>query len=291
MITPSYRLINPPTNKSFVLKWEPFDLTTRWHYHPEVELIYFIKGNTSAVIGDVFKEFKEGDLVLLGANFPHVLQESKDFIKHSEIKPFGLIIQFTENFLGEDFITKPELSSIRDLLQKAHRGLQFQPSIIEKVKNKLNRMPKQNDSQKLLILLDILFTLAEGECYEYMTHHEYSYDYSHDEERMKRIHQFVYKHFMDKISIADVASVANMTEASFCRYFKSRTLKTFSHFLNEIRIAYACKMLQEKNNSVTDVCFASGYGSLPYFSRKFKSMTNMSPQQYQGWKQEVIRNK
>jgi mannose-6-phosphate isomerase-like protein (cupin superfamily) len=64
MISPSYRLINPATHNSFVIKWEPFDLTTRWHYHPEVELIFFIKGNTSAVIGDVFKEFKEGDLVL-----------------------------------------------------------------------------------------------------------------------------------------------------------------------------------------------------------------------------------
>ncbi|MDQ3536786.1 MAG: AraC family transcriptional regulator, partial [Bacteroidota bacterium] len=149
--------------------------------------------------------------------------------------------------------------------------------------------PELSNSRKLLTLLDILLTLAESEDFEYMTQRNYAYGHSNDEERMKRIHQFVYKHFMEKISISDLAEIANMTEAAFCRYFKSRTLKTFSHFLNEIRIAYSCKLLQEKNNSVTDVCFASGFGSLPYFSRKFKSITKMSPQQYQGWKQEVIR--
>ena len=51
MSTPAYRLINPQANQSFVFKWEPFDLFTRWHYHPELELIYFIDGKTSGVEG------------------------------------------------------------------------------------------------------------------------------------------------------------------------------------------------------------------------------------------------
>lgn len=288
MYTPSYRLINPPSNSSFILKWEEFDLNTRWHYHPELELIFFIKGNTSAVIGDVFKQFKEGDLVLLGANFPHVLQECKDFAKsYPDIKPFGLIIQFTETFLGNEFISKPELSLIKDLLYKAQRGILFNHSVMNKVEKALHDIPHLNNARKLISLLEILLTLAESEEYEYMTNKGYAYDHGQDEDRMKKIHQYVYKHFMDKITNADIASVANMTEASFCRYFKSRTLKTFSHFLNEVRVAYACKLLQEKNNSVTDACFASGFGSLPYFSRKFKAITKMSPQEYQRWKNDI----
>jgi mannose-6-phosphate isomerase-like protein (cupin superfamily) len=79
MATPSYRMINRQAHQSFVFKWEPFDLTTRWHYHPEIELIYFIEGKTTAVIGDGFQYFNEGELVLLGPNFPHVLQEDKLF--------------------------------------------------------------------------------------------------------------------------------------------------------------------------------------------------------------------
>ena len=75
MSIPTYRLINPQANRCTYLK--AFGLTTPWHYHPELELIYFMKGKTT-VIG-------EGLLSLIkatwycGANFPHVLQEHTQF--------------------------------------------------------------------------------------------------------------------------------------------------------------------------------------------------------------------
>ena len=126
MSIPSYRLINPQANRCFVFKWEPFGLTTPWHYHPALELIYFIDGKTSGIIGDGFEEFDEGDLVLLGADFPHVLQEHVDYKNMNNKKPpFGLIIQFVENFLGKEFITKPELEPIIKLFREAKRGLKW----------------------------------------------------------------------------------------------------------------------------------------------------------------------
>jgi AraC-like DNA-binding protein len=288
MVSPSFRLINPQANRSFVFKWEPFGLTTRWHYHPEGELIYFIEGKTNAVIGDGFQHFEEGDLVILGANFPHVLQENKAFVKeHPDCKPFGLIIQFTEDFLGKDFMQKPELQSVHTLLKKTQRGLYFKKAAVDKVRDSLLQMHKLNETRKLFSLLDVLETLAESEAYEYMTHNNYGYDHTQDEERMRSINEYVYEHFSEKITIKDIASVANMTETSFCRYFKTRTLKNFIRFLNEIRISYACKLLSNTNYTVTAVCFESGFNELSYFTRQFKKIMKLSPQEYQKWKREL----
>jgi AraC-like DNA-binding protein len=282
MNQPAFRLIRQPGNKSFVFKLGTLGLNTRWHYHPELELILFIKGNTSAIIGNAFKEFEEGDVVLLGANFPHVLQESKSFKKaNPDFAPSGLIIQFTEDFLGTTFFNKPELLSIKELFQKANKGIRMRATSTKEIRKKLLEMANYSDSRKLLALLDILLMMSEIKEIEPLIPVDYHLIYQEDEERMNKIHQYVYKNFQQKISNRDVASIANMTEASFCRYFKSRTLKTFTFFLNEVRVAYACKMLLEKDNSVTDVCFASGYSSLPYFSKKFKDILGVSPQQYQ----------
>jgi AraC-like DNA-binding protein len=281
---PSYRLIQPQANRSFVFKLEPFGLTTRWHYHPEIELIYFMEGKTSAVIGEGFQEFEEGDLVLLGANFPHVLQESKEFIRqHPEIAPFGLIVQFTDTFLGNDFILKPELKPIQTLLSKAKRGLKFHKTSIEKVSESLHKMHYLNDTRKLISLLDVLTELAETAEFDYLTPKDYFYDHTQDEERMVRVNEYVYKHFADTITIADVAKVANMTESSFCRYFKSRTLKHFTRFLNEVRVSHACKVLRN-GQSVTDAFFESGFNNQSYFNQQFKKIQKMTPMDYQKWK-------
>jgi AraC-like DNA-binding protein len=288
MISPSYRLINPQANRSFVFKWEPFGLTTRWHYHPEVELIYFIEGKTNGVIGDGFQHFQEGDLVMLGANFPHVLQENKAFVKeYPGCKPFGLIIQFTEDFLGTDFMQKPELQSVNMLLKKAQRGIHFKKTAVDKVKDSLLQMHQLNETRKLFTLLDVLVTLAESEAYDYMTHKNYGYDHTQDEERMRCINEYVYEHFTEKIAIKDIASIANMTETSFCRYFKTRTLKNFTRFLNEIRISYACKLLSNTKYTVTAVCFESGFNELSYFTRQFKKIMKLAPQEYQKWKRQL----
>ena len=247
MSVPSYRLINPQANRSFVFKWETFDLSTRWHYHPELELIYFIKGCTNSVIGDGFGEFGEGDLVLLGANFPHVLQENPQFKReYPTEEPFGLIIQFSEDFLGEPFKKAPEMQPLRNLFQRARRGLQFGQEIGALVKPLLHHMNTQHDTRKLIQLLDVLVSLADSNDFQYLVNQDYYFDFSKDEERMWRINQYVYANFQEQISIAEAAEIANMSETAFCRYFKTRTLKTFTRFLNEIRIAYACKLLQKR---------------------------------------------
>ena len=289
MTEPSYRLIAPQANRSFVFKWEPFNLTTRWHYHPELELIYFIEGCTTGVIGDGFQQFEEGDLVLLGANFPHVLQENKEYARqHPQCKPFGLIIQFTADFLGADFFDKPELHSVKKLFQKAERGLHFHKRVVAQVSTPLLQMHSLNETRKLLSLLNVLVTLAESEARDFMTPKGYAYDPSQDEERMRSIHQYVYGHFTEPILLKEIAAVANMTETSFCRYFKTRTLKHFTQFVNEIRIAYACRLLNNNHCSITHACYESGFTNLSYFNRQFKAVMKTSPQQYRRWKKTAV---
>ena len=285
MSIPAYRLINPQANRCYVFKREPFGLATPWHYHPELELIYFMKGKTTGVIGEGFVEFNEGDLVLLGANFPHVLQEHTQFKRENpNTRPFGLIIQFTEAFLGEHFFDIPELLPLKQLFNKAKRGIIFNKETTRKAVTMLASMHKLNDTRKLLCLLDVLYTLSEQKSYDYLIPKNYSYDHSFDEGRMLNINEYVYKNFKEQISITEIAQVANMTETSFCRYFKSRTLKTFVHFLNEVRVSYASKLLNNDNYTVTDACFESGFNSLSYFNRQFKTIMKMSPLQYKKWK-------
>lgn len=98
---------------------------------------------------------------------------------------------------------------------------------------------------------------------------------------MQKVHEYVMKHFKEEIRLNEVAALTNMTEAAFCRYFKSRTNKTFSDFVSEIRIGHACKLLMEEKFSVTQICYESGFNTVSNFNRQFKNLMNKSPLQYQ----------
>lgn len=71
-----------------------------------------------------------------------------------------------------------------------------------------------------------------------------------------------------------------MNKQSFCRNFKSRTQKTFIEFLNEIRIAHACKLIAEGENHIAGIAYNCGYNSLSNFNRFFKEIKGISPKEY-----------
>ena len=291
MSIPSYKIINSQAKRCFVFKWEEFDLGTPWHFHPEIELIYFVHGQTTGVIGEGFHEFNEGDLVLLGSGFPHVLKVHLGYARHHpETNPFGLIIQFTEDFLGKDFFNVPELRAVKQFFGQAKRGIIFGKKLVESLSGKLLEMHRLDDTHKLICILDILVILTTSDDFRFLTPENYTCEDAHDEERIRNINQYIYKHFNDPISISDIASVSNMTETSFCRYFKMKTNKNFVRFLNEIRISYACKLLNSKSYSITDACYESGFNSLSYFIRQFKSIMKMSPREYKSWKNKALNS-
>jgi AraC-like DNA-binding protein len=80
-----------------------------------------------------------------------------------------------------------------------------------------------------------------------------------------------------------------MTKSAFCHYFKKRTRKNFSRFVNEMRVGHASKLLVETDNSISEICFQSGFRNLSNFNRQFKEINSLSPQEYrQQFRQEFI---
>jgi AraC-like DNA-binding protein len=94
------------------------------------------------------------------------------------------------------------------------------------------------------------------------------------------VFDYVMLNFPREIRLDTVADVAHMSPTAFCRYFKQRTRKTFSRFLNEVRIGNACKLLLEGDNTVTEVSFNCGYNNISNFNRQFKAISKFTPSEY-----------
>ena len=271
-------------NQSFLIKklQEPF-FDPNWHFHPHYQLFTVIKGTGTRFIGDDIRHFEEGDTVFLGPNMPHLWRSDRNYFeKESQLQTEGIVVYFKEDFLGNDFFEKPEMFDIKSFLKNSERGLDLTGTLGEEMVRDLNELLGLTGFEGISKLLNILHKLSVTNDYQYISSTNYTNTHKISEtERMRIVHEYVLKHFKENINLSTVASLSNMTEAAFCRYFKSRTNKTFSDFVKEIRIGNACKMLQDENKSISQTCYESGYNTVSNFNNQFKSLKGVSPLQYQ----------
>lgn len=254
-----------------------------WHHHAELEFLHIIKGSGTRFIGDSIEPFNDGDLVLVGPNLPHVWKSDKCYYESNpQVKVDLILTQFLPNFLGSDFLNLPEMHDLKIFLEDANQGLQIIGSSREMASIRLFEILELKGSQKLIAFILLLADLAKTKEYRKLSTLGFSNAYqARGAQRIKKVHDFIMNNFMEDITLAQAAEVANMNETAFCRYFKNSTLKTFTQFLNEIRIGYACKLLLHEDLNVASVGFESGFKNISYFNRVFKSTLGITPQQYQ----------
>ena len=101
-----------------------------------------------------------------------------------------------------------------------------------------------------------------------------------DNARIGAVLDHLINNFHTSISLKEISAIANLSETSFCRYFKLHTRKTFSTYLSEVRIGHACKLLTEMNYSISQICFNCGFNNISNFNRQFKSIVKYTPKEY-----------
>ena len=173
------------------------------------------------------------------------------------------------------------MTAIKKLLYYAGWGLKILGENRKKIAKGMHDMLNQSPSQRLICLLQLLEELSVSKEYRMLASLGYvQAGQQLDANRMSKVYDYIMSRFRNPISLLEVAPVANLSPQSFCRFFKARTRKTFSQFLNEVRIGYACKLMAEEHLNIGDICYESGYNNLSNFNRQFKRIVYMSPKEY-----------
>lgn len=269
-----------PGNELFIIKEEKFPFNDfPLHIHPEYELILILKGNGKRYVGDHIGNFLPGDLCLFGPHLPHTFY-NKHLPTDREI--CQIVLQFNTDCLGQGFFEQPAFQKVQNLFDLSIHGIAFKEECSVIIKEKLTNLIDADQVEKVAGLVSILGLLAKEDSYELLsTFKAASTRIKQDTERMNLVYHYLLEHFKQGVQLHEVAAVAHLSPAAFCRYFKKHTRKTLSAFINELRITNACKLLQQKERNVLEICYESGFNNISYFNRQFKSYTGLSPLKYQ----------
>jgi AraC-like DNA-binding protein len=97
---------------------------------------------------------------------------------------------------------------------------------------------------------------------------------------MRRAIEYVGQHYSEKLTLRQVARVAGFFPSYFSELFKKRERVTFEQYVARLRLERAKQLLSSTELEVTRVAELSGYRSLSYFCRSFRSAMGETPQQY-----------
>ncbi len=246
-----------------------------WHYHPEYELKWVREGVGQRMVGDHVESFGKDDFVLVGSNLPHCWRTAPEFTGSSQAS----LLQFPPDSLG----TNPETKKIRDLLEQSRLGLRFDlsdKSNKERVRDAFDHLEtaKQGSWSSYACWIELLGLLTElpGQS---LASSGYNLKQPVDD-RLARVIDYVFEKVETQINptlFDESSELVSMTPAAFSRFFKRHTGRTFSRFVNEAKIARACRCLVESEETILAISLECGFGSLSHFNRIFMEYKECSP--------------
>ena len=251
------------------------------HFHSEYEIIYFKESTGTRFLGNNISRFEAGDIVLIGSNLPHFMKS--DPVYHSgnaDLRVKGTIIQFEKEFMYHAINHYSHFIKIKNLLHESQRGIFFANGSFQKLQDLIEKIPLVSGLNQLMLLLEILQEMSEIDNRQVVSTTDFVNETIYDTARIDKVLSFLNKNYTRTISLEEIASFAAMNASAFCRYFKSKTGKSFKNYILDMRIGYACKLLLMEDIGISQLSNQCGFETISHFNKTFKKNTGYVPSQY-----------
>ena len=247
------------------------------HWHNEVQFVLATKGTVGFRTHGEYYFCNENEGVFFNSRIMHEVITSED--EHS--------IYISVNFDPSLIVGETGTSIYRDYVMPVLRNPNMQTLKIEKTGwgikagEIIHELGIVNDEQQHGFELYIKALLCQLWHLLLTTHREIIDETaaisSSDKERMKTLQSFIYKNYMDNITLTDIAKAGHISRGECCRIFKRVQQISPIAFLTKYRIEQSCKLLTYTDLSITEVAQQTGFGTSSYFTERFKAELGTTP--------------
>lgn len=274
---------------SYIVENEKDGLFAKYHWHDELEIIYFQSGkftlevnmNKYTIDDECFCFINSEELHLIKGNYPCVESAIVFDLKMLSFNIFDLIECELINPLLTEKLKMPRFIYKKDaVFNSIYKEYEKVINIYkENVFKSIYENCKENVILQIQIKMGILNILAIlynnnlfiNECENI---NSYKIEY------IKKILLYIESNYKKKIFIKDLAKEINMNEQYFCRFFKNIIGKSPLQYINEYRIKKSEELLKETDMKIMDVCLESGFNNMGNFINTFKKQKGLTPIKY-----------
>ncbi|MBQ4864022.1 helix-turn-helix domain-containing protein [Pseudoalteromonas sp. MMG013] len=251
------------------------EIPFNWHYHPEYEICLTLNSQGVCHVGDHIAPYGDFDLVLLGPDLPHTWQSLPNPDGSQQLVHVAQIpVKWLEGLIQNN----TDLYSLSTLLQKARCGVRFSTATAKSIFPQFKAMEAADPLTRFTLLMSLLNTLCLSEA-QTLSSQEFSFVNSLDpaQDKFEKVMSYIYDNYCEQLSAESLAQYAHMSTNHFHRFFKKRTERTITEFINQLRIAKACKLLISSSAPISVISDQCGFNNISNFNRRFLSIKACTP--------------
>ncbi len=189
----------------------------------------------------------------------------------------AIVIQFQAAFI-DMVMGFPEFGQLKALLDLSGRGLSFpgKPLLEEMICG----LPGSMGAGRIILLFQILEQLSQQDSIALASQNFIPATTGDNETRINKVCRYVLRNIDRKISLQEVAGLVHLSEAAFCKFFRRATGKTFSDYVNDLRVSRACALLTGSDQPIGSIAYSCGFENLAYFNRVFLKRKSINPKRF-----------
>ncbi|MDQ0231377.1 helix-turn-helix transcriptional regulator [Metabacillus malikii] len=248
------------------------------HLHPELEFIYIEEGSINLQIGTNEIRLDEGDGCFLPSEHLHGASPVGDvpFKLHAVVFRIDLLRSF-----GYDLIENNYVKLLNRIYQPIYISRHEDVEMLEILRNVIRTYEGKDAGFELKIkgylflLFAELLNKQEVNVHDTITEKDMT-----KTELLKQVLYYIDENYKHKLTVLDLASVVQMSEGHFSRFFKSYMRMTPMEYINTIRINKACALLKTTDRKLLDIVMDVGFQNQSYFIRLFKKQKGCTPKEW-----------
>lgn len=254
-----------------------FNYPLHKHNVYEINFVEHCKG-ARRIVGDNVEELGDYDLALVGCNLEHVWEQHE--CKSDTIHE--ITIMLPADIVPDSILARNVMQPVRELFERAQVGVSFGMKAIMTVYERINQLVKSEPSfYSVQTLFSIINDLATSGDFHVLA----SSHYSHAEvpvtsRRVQKLKDYIDAHYQEEIRIEYLSDMVGMTPNALSRFFKQRTNRSISNYINEVRLGHATNMLADSTMTIAEIAYSCGFNTISNFNRIFKNIKNITPKEF-----------
>ena len=252
-----------------------------WHWHPEIELTFFLSGEMEYQVNDRVYHMQAGDGLFCNTNALHTgrMINGRDCSYFSVTFLPRLISGFEGSRIHTRFM-EPILTSARLSSVSFSPAVPWEKEAIGRLQQLHQLFLHPTPAYELEIQRELSGFWQTLFLHETIELQPASENVVRETERLRAILDYLHTHYREKITLEDVAGHVNISRSECCRFFRKHMKISLFDYLLNYRVERSLPLLRDGDLSITQVAEQTGFGGSAYFAKIFKKEMGLSPSQY-----------